>query len=165
MSASGRLTGGCQCGAVRFSVDPAGIGTSSVCHCRMCQKAFGAFYAPLVSVKSESLTWTRGERSLFRSSNHVWRGFCAACGTPLSYEPDAEEPALAVGAFDDPSALAPTVQYGVEAKLPYADAVPSLKQRTTESTAADAAFLGDIVSYQHPDHDTAQWPPAEDDRG
>ena len=154
-----RLTGGCQCGAVRFAVEAGAVTHASICHCRMCQKAFGAFYAPLVNVKPEGLTWTRGERALFRSSNHVARGFCAACGTPLTYEPDAGNPALAIGAFDDPEALPPTVQYGVEAKLSYADRMPGLKGRTTESTVADAAFLGDIVSHQHPDHDTDRWPP------
>jgi hypothetical protein len=154
-----RLTGGCQCGAVRFSVDPSALRTASVCHCRMCQKAFGGFYAPLVSVEPSGLTWTRGERALFRSSNVVSRGFCAACGTPLTYEPDGEEPALAIGAFDEPARIPPTIQYGTESKLPYADAVPALKARTTESTVDAAPFLAGIVSRQHPDHDTAEWPP------
>jgi hypothetical protein len=33
-----------------------------------------------------------------------------------------------------------------------------------EGTMADeaaAGFLADLVSYQHPDHDTEQWPPRE----
>jgi hypothetical protein len=154
-----RLTGGCQCGAVRFSVDPAALHTASICHCRMCQKAFGAFYAPLVSVDPAGLAWTRGERARFRSSNIVSRGFCAQCGTPLTYEPDEDWLALAIGAFDDPAAIAPTIQYGTESKLPYADDMPKLKARTTESTVESAPFLAKIVSHQHPDHDTAAWPP------
>ena len=36
--------GGCQCGAVRFSVGR--LGRGSICHCRMCQKAFGSFFGP-----------------------------------------------------------------------------------------------------------------------
>lgn len=156
-----RLTGGCQCGAVRFAVEEGGLGVASICHCRMCQKAFGAFYAPLVSVAPGRLVWTRGERALFRSSNHVARGFCAACGTPLTYEPDAEDPAIAIGAFDDPSSIRPVIQYGTEARLPYADAMADLPARTTDSTAEAGTFLADIVSRQHPDHDTAEWPPKE----
>lgn len=53
-------TGGCQCGAVRFRVEGK-LGDASVCHCRMCQKASGNFYLPLVSVRGAKLVWTRGE--------------------------------------------------------------------------------------------------------
>lgn len=153
-------SGGCQCGAARFRVEGA-LGRASVCHCRMCQKAFGAFYAPLVNVGDAKLVWTRGEPRRFRSSNHVRRGFCAECGTPLTYEaPDGV--ALAIGAFDEPSSLAPAVQFGVEAKLPFVDGVPGLPQRDTSADTGDAAFLHSVVSFQHPDHDTAEWPPLEE---
>lgn len=157
-----RLTGGCQCGAVRFAVEETGLGQASVCHCRMCQKAFGSFYAPLVAVHPDALTWTRGERGLYRSSNHVSRGFCAACGTPLTYEADGDDPALAIGAFDRPELIAPTIQFGVERKLPYVDGVPALPERVTLDPADPATSVyQDIVSYQHPDHDTAAWPPED----
>ena len=149
-------TGGCQCGAVRFRVTGV-LKDTSICHCRMCQKAFGAYYAPLVSTRGAALEWTRGEPKRFRSSNVVQRGFCADCGTPLTYEaPDGV--ALAAGAFDDPSTLAPWVQYGVEGKLPYVDGLHELPQRRTEEDEAAAAFLARVVSFQHPDHDTGQWP-------
>ncbi|TIS81232.1 MAG: GFA family protein, partial [Mesorhizobium sp.] len=78
-------TGGCQCGAVRFRVEGA-LGDASVCHCRMCQKASGNFYLPLVSVRGARLDWTRGGPKRFRSSSAAWRGFCAECGTPLTFE-------------------------------------------------------------------------------
>ena len=61
-------TGGCQCGAVRFRVEGE-LGDASVCHCRMCQKAAGNFYLPLVSVRQAKLSWTRGEPKRFQSSN------------------------------------------------------------------------------------------------
>lgn len=120
-------TGGCQCGAVRFRVEGK-LGDASVCHCRMCQKASGNFYLPLVSVRGAKLVWTRGERKRFRSSNVVWRGFCGDCGTPLTYEaPDGM--ALAIAAFDRPEGIAPTIQWGVEGKLPYVDHVSKLPRR------------------------------------
>ncbi|MCR5859078.1 GFA family protein [Mesorhizobium sp. J428] len=152
-------SGGCQCGAVRFRVEGA-LGDASVCHCRMCQKASGNFYLPLVSVRHAKLEWTRGERKRFQSSNYAWRGFCGDCGTPLTYEaPDGV--ALAIAAFDDPSTIRPIIQWGVEAKLPYVDEVPDLPGEETMADIADAPFLADLVSYQHPDYDTDQWP-AED---
>ncbi|HUG62934.1 MAG TPA: GFA family protein [Methylomirabilota bacterium] len=153
-----RLTGGCQCGAVRFSVEETGPRRASICHCRMCQKAFGAFYAPLVSVDPAALTWTRGEPKRWRSSNHVSRGFCAACGTPLTYEPDTEWPALAIGAFDRPELVPPTKQFGLEGELSYVATLHTLPRKTTEETVEAAAFLADLRSHQHPDQETDTWP-------
>ncbi len=150
-------SGGCQCGAVRFRVDGE-LGDASVCHCRMCQKAFGGFYAPLVSTRGANVVWTRGVPAYFQSSNFVTRGFCSKCGTPLSYEaPDGI--ALAIGAFDHPEAIVPVVQFGVEGKLPYADGIPALANRHTLDDIAAAPFLDKLVSYQHPDRDTVEWPP------
>lgn len=83
----------------------------------MCQKAFGNFYAPLVSVGDANLTWTRDEPKRFQSSNHVKRGFCPQCGTPLTYEA-LDGVALSIGAFDAPEEIEPTVQWGVEVRLP-----------------------------------------------
>jgi hypothetical protein len=149
-------SGGCQCGRTRFRVEGA-LGEASVCHCRMCQKAAGNFYLPLVSVRGAKLVWTRGEPKRFQSSNFAFRGFCADCGTPLTYEaPDGV--ALAIAAFDDPSSIRPTIQWGTEAKLPYVDDVPDLPQEETMADIADAPFLADLVSFQHPDYDTDQWP-------
>lgn len=153
----GPFTGGCQCGAVRFRAEK--LGRPSICHCRMCQKAFGGFYAPLVSVReADSLEWTRGEPSRFQSSNVVARGFCSACGTPLTYEA-LDGRALAIAAFDDPAGIVPVIAYGVEGKLPYTDHMGALDVRRTEEDFAAAAFLASVVSYQHPDHDTTEWPP------
>lgn len=156
-------SGGCQCGAVRFRVTSK-LGKASICHCRMCQKAFGGLYGPLVSVLDEKdLSWTRQEPKRFQSSNAVKRGFCGECGTPLTYEaPDGI--ALAIGAFDDPSAIAPVIQYGVEGKLPFTDHMADIPARSTEDDFEALAFLASIVSNQHPDHDTETWPPVKSEQ-
>lgn len=150
-------TGGCQCGSVRFRVDGE-LADASVCHCRMCQKAFGSFYAPLVSVRGANLVWTRGEPKKFQSSNAATRGFCDNCGTPLTYEaPDGI--AVAIGAFDHPESIVPKIQWGTEAKLPYVDHIAGLPEHETLEDPNAAPFLKTLVSYQHPDHDTEIWPP------
>lgn len=148
-------SGGCQCGAVRFRIEGA-LGDASVCHCRMCQKAFGSFYAPLVSLGGATLTWTRGMPKHFASSNVGQRGFCGECGTPLTYEaPDGI--ALSIGAFDRPEDIAPLVQWGVEGKIAYVDHIHELPEKHTLADP-NATFLSDVVSNQHPDHDTERWP-------
>ncbi len=155
------FTGGCQCGAVRFRYEGPGDDVS-ICHCRMCQKAFGNVYAPLVSTRKGTLTWTREEPARFQSSNLVKRGFCPKCGTPLTYEaPDGVS--VALGAFDHPETLVPTFQYGLEGKLAYVDSFACLPGSHTEEdvTKPNQGFLSQIVSYQHPDHDTSVWPEDE----
>jgi hypothetical protein len=143
------LSGGCQCGAVRFRAEA--VGRATICHCRMCQKAFGGAFGPLVSVKNEDLTWTRGGPKNFRSSNMAQRGFCADCGTPLTYAYLADQTEMALGAFDDPNAVAPVIQFQPSQKVAWFDALPALEARELSGFEA-------MVSYQHPDHDTAEWP-------
>ena len=99
----GDYSGGCQCGAVRFHVSGK-LGRPSICHCRMCQKAFGSFFGPLVTADHAHLEWTRGAPTLFRSSAKVRRGFCNKCGTPLTYHLK-EGVEIAIGAFDQFSPL------------------------------------------------------------
>ena len=67
---------------------------SSICHCRMCQKASGQPFMAFARVKAGDLAWTRGAPAVFQSSNLVERGFCRDCGTPLTYrflEDDAHQ--------------------------------------------------------------------------
>jgi hypothetical protein len=151
-------TGGCQCGAVRFRVTGE-LGRPSVCHCRMCQKAFGAPYGALVSVRIDDLVWTRGERRRFASSNKVERGFCGDCGTPLTFEWSPKFIDLAIAAFDDPAPIRPVVQMARGAAVPWADEVAGLPVTAPEETTQLQAHYDSIVSRQHPDHDTEVWPP------
>ena len=53
------LTGGCQCGAVRYALY-AMPERASICHCRMCQKQFGSYFGPFTSVAPGEFAWTRG---------------------------------------------------------------------------------------------------------
>jgi hypothetical protein len=146
------FTGGCQCGHVRFRVTKP-LGRASICHCRMCQKAFGNFFAPLVSTEPGSVIWTKAEPKRFLSSNLVRRGFCPECGTPLTYEaPDGL--ALAIATFDEPAAIRPEIQYGSEAVLPCVAELAGLPAYRTEDDLGEAPFLASIISYQHPDHET-----------
>ncbi|MGI9402448.1 MAG: GFA family protein [Rhizobiaceae bacterium] len=147
------ITGGCQCGAVRYSASR--LGRASICHCRMCQKAFGNFYGPLVTVFE--LKWTRGKPAEYASSNKAKRGFCSQCGTPLTYDWGGE-PELAIGSLDDPELAPPAVQVNPADKLSYTDALPDLPTRKDDGNAAAAGFKAAITSFQHPDHDTDSWP-------
>ena len=147
-------SGGCQCGAVRFRGSK--FGRASICHCRMCQKAFGGFFGALVTV--HDLEWTRGAPRTFQSSNRVKRGFCGDCGTPLTYDYGGPVE-VAVGAFDRPEVVPPIIQVNPTDKRAFFDGLCSLPTRAPGSEPKQEAFNASVVSYQHPDHDTAEWPP------
>lgn len=160
-----RITGGCQCGAVRYALH-ADIDKPSICHCRMCQKAFGSFYAPLVGVKLAAFELTRGALSIYRSSEAVERGFCRDCGTPLSFRyVDGDQIDVAIGSLDDPAIAKPIIQYGTEGRMPWLDELGALPGRTTdEADPRERVELIKRTNRQHPDHDTGVWPPAGAER-
>lgn len=149
------LTGGCQCGAVRFRAGR--LGTSALCHCRMCQKAFGSYFGPLVL--AYDVEWTRGAPKYFRSSNQMQRGFCVECGTPLCCLDDDGSIELAGGAFDDPAVAPPTMTYNRRDRVVFFDTLTALPPQPHEDK--ELSVNAGIVSYQHPDHDTEVWPPRE----
>jgi hypothetical protein len=155
------LTGGCQCGAVRFRAAVL-MDNPHVCHCRMCQKASGNFFAALVGVKHADLTWTRGQAATFSSSPGIARGFCRDCGTPLFFRRDGGgHVSLSIGAFDTPAAIPLDFEFGIEGRLPHLDQLGQLEAIVTESDdgeGADAAAAIKAGNRQHPDHDTDRWP-------
>lgn len=155
-----RLTGGCQCGAIRFALyqppsDP------HICHCRMCQKAFGNFFAALTSVPLAAFAVTRGELAMFMSSGRTERGFCRDCGTPLTlHDVDAPKIFVAIGSLDRPAWVKPGRQYGIEGRFPWFAELPTLPgDKTTEEDDPDLAARIAASNHQHPDHDTSVWPP------
>lgn len=62
----GARSGGCQCGRVRFRAS-ALKENSHVCHCRMCQKATGNFFAALVGVPYTDFSWRADSRLSFKA--------------------------------------------------------------------------------------------------
>ena len=140
------FSGGCQCGAVRFTAER--LGNSSICHCRMCQKATGGFFGPYVDV--HGVVWTNGPPAYYQSSEAVQRGFCAKCGTPLTFESKGQAGVM-IGALDDPEAAAPTTQLIFPEKVSYVDRLgelPEWRNAKTGETAPEV-FVG-VVSRQRP---------------
>ncbi|MEZ5775416.1 MAG: GFA family protein [Hyphomicrobiaceae bacterium] len=133
------LTGGCQCGAVRYGITGP-IFDAQICHCRMCQRAFGSYFAPLGAVATADIAWLSAPPQLYRSSPAAERGFCARCGTPLTFQylHEPGEISIALGSLDDPEAAPPLTQYGIESRLSFFAALHALPGETTEeSTPAE----------------------------
>ena len=148
-------SGGCQCGAVRYRATTF-LDSSHICHCRMCQKAVGNFFAALIGIPREAFEWTRGEPVYFQSSDPVTRGFCGTCGTPLLYDFNSSAHLnVTTGSLDNPALFPPGVQFGSEARMPWFDGLCSVRDEgTTEGTMAGPAAAIKAGNHQHPDHDT-----------
>ena len=160
---SKRLSGGCQCGAVRYAADVQ-FETAHLCHCRMCQKAAGNYFMPLANAPLATFAWTRGTPAHFNSSDLVRRGFCAACGTPLTFETieGVKHLNITLGSLDNPEEVMPVEQSGVESRLPWFKKLVAVYetesfQSETDGGARLAAIFA--TNHQHPDHDTQVWPP------
>ena len=158
------ITGGCQCGAIRYRVD-GDLGFPHICHCRMCQKAAGNYFMPLAKADKDAFSVTRGEIGWFHSSDPVRRGFCRDCGTPLIFETvSAAHLNVVLGSLDDPSAVRPEQQFGIEARMPWISSLDSLPgEATEESDYLDGEAIAKIreTNHQHPDEDTEHWVPAK----
>ena len=154
------MTGGCQCGAVRYAFDarPENV---HLCHCRMCQKAVGGPFAVICPVPKSSFRLTRGKMSWFHSSDLARRGFCRNCGTPMIFDyPHDEGIGVLAGSLDRPDLVPPVMQYGNEVQVPW---VAYLRDLPGQPIYADDphGYLPRIAgsNHQHPDHDTEVWVP------
>lgn len=153
------LSGGCQCGAVRYALyaRPEGV---HICHCRMCQKAVGGPFIALAPVRLKDFAWTRGEPRAFYSSSLALRHYCADCGTPLTFHyTDSEWIDPTVGSLDRPGDVAPGSQYGMESRVSWLDDINQWPAKSTDQDMTPERRAR-IVGYQHPDHDTPpDWAP------
>jgi len=102
------LTGGCQCGAIRFalSAPPAKI---SICHCRMCQKAPARRSHPSPDIGHGDFVWTKGKPGRVPFLLIAERDFCRDCGTPAEL-PSHRRSTIEIMTrrFDRPNRLVPT---------------------------------------------------------
>ncbi len=153
IEAAAGLTGGCQCGAVRYrlSAEPTGV---NICHCRMCQKASGGPMMAFGGVRLSEFVVSSGAIATFSSSDIAERGFCARCGTPLTYrELGSDRVSVTLGSLDEPGAVAPVTQLGVESKVGWLVGSLSLPEIRTDQWLAKKKIAA-IHNHQHPDHET-----------
>jgi hypothetical protein len=146
------LTGGCQCGAVRYALyaEPA---AASICHCRMCQKAMGNLFSASASVPRKEFAWTAGAPATWQSSQIAERGFCQQCGTPLSFRYlTGEQISVSTGSLDEPARARPTAQIGIESRVPWFAELANLPASAT-ADAPPPSGAEPLVSRQHPDRD------------
>ena len=113
-------SGHCLCGKVRFEAtgDPLWV---AHCHCASCRRNTGSAVATFVGFRSADFRYVQGAPKVYESSPGVLRGFCADCGTPLTYG-GARAPGEThayLGVMDDPAAYTPIAHVFTEEALPW----------------------------------------------
>ena len=101
-----QLTGGCLCGAIRYSIKR--LTNAVMCHCKQCQKAQGVGFACNFPVPREDFTLHDEEHLLtaYRSSATKQRMFCGRCGSPIySQRDNSEDLRVRAGSLDDSTKL------------------------------------------------------------
>lgn len=117
-------TGRCLCGDVRFEAlgEPNWVGW---CHCESCRRAAGTPVTAYAGYPMAMVRFTRGAPALYASSPGVERGFCARCGSSISFAGERwpGEIHLHLGCFDAAD-LAPTHEGFAEERLPWVHPAP-----------------------------------------
>ena len=127
--------GGCLCGSVRYEVSGEARNLC-YCHCTSCRRAAGAPLVPWGTFGRDGFRLTRGTLAEYRSSAPVVRGFCAACGTSLTYrhEQRPTELDVALATLDEAARFAPQMHVWVGDKLPWVSISDGLPQFAAGST-------------------------------
>lgn len=110
-------TGGCLCGAIRYSMSTPPLMTA-ICHCRNCQKQAGSALST-VAVFTRDAVKVEGELKIYEdrgtSGQKVFRQFCPHCGSPVLTDTErAREQGIIfvkAGTMDDVSDLLPKTHY------------------------------------------------------
>ncbi len=107
------ITGGCNCGAVRYEVSEPLLG-AVYCHCTRCQRRSGTAAACTALVSPGSFQLVSGDETLVRWNAGDGRDkvFCGTCGSAMFVqEPGSTEIlGLRMGTFDGDPGVRPTAR-------------------------------------------------------
>lgn len=100
--AEAMITGGCQCGAVRYTLRGSPTQTYH-CHCSVCRKSYGAVFVTFSVFPPDAFSIDKGEDMLVTfDTPNAHRKFCKACGYHIVEVPRdrSDEVYVPVGALD-----------------------------------------------------------------
>jgi hypothetical protein len=105
------LTGGCNCGAVRFEVSEPFV-SSTYCHCTRCQRRTGTGASANARAAAGSFRIVRGEDRIrsWKPEDGAEKSFCGDCGSALFSATPGDPPGIGVrlGAIDGDPGIRPT---------------------------------------------------------
>lgn len=106
------LEGGCQCASIRYRITGEPLLTA-ICHCSMCRRASAAPAVAWTMYRQAQVEFLGNEPKLYESSPGCRRGFCASCGSQISFSADSMPGLIdiTIGSLDDPNRVVPTLHY------------------------------------------------------
>ncbi|MEM7431515.1 MAG: GFA family protein [Pseudomonadota bacterium] len=105
MSTARMINGGCECGAVRFTVSGP-LRKVVYCHCKQCQRLSGLYVAATACAMEDLELTSDNSLQWYASSDVASRGFCRTCGSNLFYRPEhGRHMSIMAGTLDAPSGL------------------------------------------------------------
>jgi len=85
-----KLSGGCHCGAVRYTLLASPLSVQH-CHCETCRKTTGALYATAGVMRRDKVKIVGAENlTKYRTSPSFEQQFCSTCGCNLFAYEDGE---------------------------------------------------------------------------
>lgn len=130
------VTGGCQCGAIRYQFKGP-VPPAYACHCGECKKQSASAFSMSIPMDYSALTAT-GEPSLFESTafsgTTKYNFFCGNCGTRLWHSADNPPKGitLKVGTLDDSAGIEPRGHLWVSKKQEGIELDPASDQQSTQ---------------------------------
>ena len=118
------LTGGCRCGAARYTIALERMPRTYACHCTRCQRASGSSFAHQMPVPEAALSVTGALRTAVVTSpgGAVSTGYhCAVCVGRL-YSTNSRWPGMAIvraGTVDGSERLSPALHIFTSTKQPW----------------------------------------------
>lgn len=127
------VSGSCFCGLVRYEVEAEGA-KPSICHCAGCRRASAAPAMAWITVPAAAFRVVAGELAAVRGRSDEngtcdgcggVRGFCADCGTHITFVGDdrTQEVDVTTCSLEDPNRFAPTEDVFTEAKVAWMKAL------------------------------------------
>ncbi len=86
---------------------------AALCHCASCRRAHAAPAVGWTMYVTDKVAFEGSGQTIYESSPGSRRGFCAACGTQISFTADYMPGLIdiTIGSLDDPEAVKPTFHY------------------------------------------------------
>jgi hypothetical protein len=126
MSEPSNTTGGCVCGAVRFTARGQPYRTG-LCHCFDCRKKHGAPFGSFAIFPADRVTFSGEEPGVYARSAAGRHCFCRNCGSPVfGRDEGSDEVELFTGAFDEVDRFAPTYELWICRREGWLPEIPSV---------------------------------------